>query len=64
MPNHRRIVLRPVKEGQMGRTLRWVTAAELKSLRTCVDRSRPYGGERWVEEIAERHGLWHTVGRA
>ncbi|WP_146409816.1 transposase [Allorhodopirellula heiligendammensis] len=38
-----------------------LTAGELKSLRTCVDRSRPYGSEEWVEEIAERQGLWHPL---
>lgn len=38
-----------------------LTAGELKELRTCVDRSRPYGSEEWVEQVAERHGLWHTL---
>ena len=38
-----------------------LTAGELKELRACVDRSRPYGSEEWVEQVAERHGLWHTL---
>lgn len=38
-----------------------LTAGELKELRTCVDRSRPYGSEQWVEQVAERYGLWHTL---
>ena len=39
----------------------WVNApqtpAELEALRTCVNRQRPYGDERWVEETASRLGL-------
>ncbi|TWT50952.1 Transposase IS200 like protein [Rubripirellula amarantea] len=38
-----------------------LTAGELKELRTCVGRSRPYGSEEWVEQVAERYGLWHTL---
>jgi putative transposase len=38
-----------------------LTAGELKELRTCVDRSRPFGSEQWIEQVAERHGLWHTL---
>jgi len=29
-----------------------LTPDKLKALRTCVDRSRPYGSEEWTEEIA------------
>ena len=35
--------------------------SELKAIRTCVDRSRPYGSEEWTDELADRHGLWHTL---
>jgi putative transposase len=35
--------------------------AELKALRTCVDRGRPFGSEEWTAEVAERFGLWHTL---
>ncbi|MEO1618175.1 MAG: hypothetical protein AAFV88_20135 [Planctomycetota bacterium] len=38
-----------------------LTAAELKAVRTSVDRSRPFGSEEWTEEIAEKFGIWHTI---
>jgi putative transposase len=31
--------------------------AELEALRACVNRQRPYGNQRWVEETAARLGL-------
>jgi len=39
------------------------TAAELEALRSCVNRQRPYGDERWVEETAERLGLGSSMRR-
>jgi putative transposase len=45
--------------------LDWVNAAqsaeELAALRDCVNRQRPYGGERWVNESADRLGLRSSV---
>jgi len=41
-----------------------LSSSELKAIRTCVDRGRPMGDEIWTEEMAERHGLWHTLGPA
>lgn len=38
-----------------------LSQAELDSLRTCIQRGRPFGEETWVDEIAERHGLWYTL---
>ncbi len=38
-----------------------LSASELKAVRVCVQRGRPLGDEVWVEEVAERHGLWHTL---
>ncbi len=38
-----------------------LSEAELKSLRVCVERGRPYGDEEWTEEFVERHGLHHTM---
>jgi putative transposase len=44
---------------------RWVnraeTAAELKSLRECVKRGRPYGDEQWEERTAEQLELESTL---
>lgn len=37
------------------------TDRELAKLRTCIDRGRPFGDDGWVEEIAEKHGLWFTL---
>ena len=34
---------------------------QLETLRECVDRGRPYGGERWVVATAERLGLDLTL---
>ncbi len=34
---------------------------ELEALRTCANRGRPYGDERWTEKVAERHGVLHTL---
>jgi putative transposase len=33
------------------------TPAELEALRACVNRQRPFGNQRWVEETAARLGL-------
>ena len=38
-----------------------LSLGELQALRTCVDRSRPYGSQEWTEELVERHELWHTI---
>lgn len=38
-----------------------LTANELKAMRSCVERGRPYGETAWVEETAENHGLWYTL---
>jgi hypothetical protein len=38
-----------------------MTPAELKSIRECVSRNRPFGSEQWTEEIADRHGLWSSL---
>lgn len=37
------------------------TEEELSALRTCVTRSRPFGGERWVARIARRLGMEATL---
>jgi len=37
------------------------TPAELESIRTCIQRQRPYGAERWVEDRASALGLLHTL---
>lgn len=34
---------------------------ELAAVRTCVDRGRPFGGEEWVRNMAERAGLGYTL---
>jgi putative transposase len=34
---------------------------ELAALRTCVQRSRPFGDEVWVREVAERAGLGYSL---
>lgn len=38
-----------------------LTESELEALRTCVQRGRPYGSERWAVAVAERSGLGHTL---
>jgi putative transposase len=37
------------------------TPAELEVLRACVNRQRPYGNERWVQETTARLGLESSV---
>jgi putative transposase len=37
------------------------TAAELESIRTCIQRQRPFGADRWVEDQASDLGLLHTL---
>jgi len=34
---------------------------ELTALRLCVQRGRPYGGERWIKRFAAEHGLDSTL---
>lgn len=38
-----------------------LTTEELNDIRTCVQRGRPYGEDEWVEETAEKQGLWYTL---
>jgi len=38
-----------------------LTSGELEAVRTSVARNRPFGAVEWVEEIAERHGLWASL---
>jgi len=38
-----------------------LTAKEIKSLRQCIERGRPFGAESWVEQTAEKHGLGYTM---
>ncbi len=38
-----------------------LSAAELATIRTCVQRGRPYGDKAWVENLADEHGLWSTM---
>lgn len=38
-----------------------LTHSELKAIRTCVSRGRPYGSEEWIEETCERTGTWSTI---
>ena len=52
----------------VGRLPKWedrvqtaLSDAELKSLRFCVERARPYGEKEWTEEFVEHHGLHHTM---
>ena len=42
--------LRPTEDGGMGRLLR-----------TCVERGRPYGGDAWVQKLAQHAGLDYTL---
>jgi putative transposase len=44
-----------------GRVDAALSAKELAELRTCVERGRPYGDEKWVEDVADRHSLWFTL---
>jgi putative transposase len=51
-----------------GRPQRWVEAVnrpmtqkDLESLRTCIQRNRPFGDERWQTGIASRLDLLHTL---
>jgi putative transposase len=48
-----------------GKWLEWVnaplTAGELRAVRECVRRGRPYGGEGWVHATAERLHLEATL---
>jgi putative transposase len=37
------------------------TPAELESIRTCIQRQRPFGAEGWVEGQASQLGLMHTL---
>jgi len=37
------------------------TPAELESIRTCIQRQRPYGADRWVADRALNLGLLHTL---
>jgi putative transposase len=34
---------------------------ELEAIRTSVNRGQPFGSEEWVEERAEKDGLWSTL---
>ena len=34
---------------------------ELEKLRACVARNRPYGGEEWQSDVAQKLGLGHTL---
>lgn len=45
----------------VGRVNRPQTAAELDALRTCVQRGRPFGEERWVQRLCRRWGLESTL---
>ena len=38
-----------------------LTSKELDTVRTCVDRGRPYGATEWIDDTAERQGLWYTI---
>ena len=38
-----------------------LSAKELATIRTCIDRGRPFGDQEWTEEMADKHGLWHTL---
>ncbi len=53
----------PIKRlpGWVARVNEPLTPAELKSIRECVSRNRPFGSEQWTEEIADRHGLWSSL---
>ena len=37
------------------------TLAEIESIRTCIQRQRPFGAENWVEREAKALGLLHSV---
>jgi putative transposase len=37
------------------------TPAELESIRTCIQRQRPFGTDGWVEGQASELGLLHTL---
>ncbi|MEZ6119295.1 MAG: hypothetical protein R3C28_22370 [Pirellulaceae bacterium] len=38
-----------------------LTDKELKALRTCVDRGRPFGDTTWVQETAQQYGMLSTL---
>ena len=38
-----------------------ISEKELSALRTCVNRGRPYGDDRWTEKMADKHGVWATL---
>lgn len=38
-----------------------LTKSEIEALQNSVNRGRPYGDDEWVNDIAERHGLWYTM---
>lgn len=50
------------------RTANWVervnqalTGKELAAVQTCVERGRPFGGDAWVQKVAQRAGLDYTL---
>jgi putative transposase len=38
-----------------------LTAREIERVRTSIARNRPLGSDQWVQRIAKRHGLEHTL---
>lgn len=38
------------------------TLAEIESIRTCIQRQRPFGEDKWVEREAKALGLMHSIG--
>ena len=38
-----------------------LTAQELKAMRTCIDRGRPFGDDRWVEDTVAKYNLQSTI---
>ncbi len=38
-----------------------ISEQELAALRRCVNRGSPFGDEQWTENVADKHGIWHTL---
>jgi putative transposase len=66
--NGREELSRALCEWPVERPRNWVervnqplTAREIERVRTSIDRSRPLGGEQWVQRMAKRLHLEHTL---
>ncbi len=58
----------PLSPWPIARPRNWIqrvnqplTESELQAIRVCVQRGRPFGSEKWTEQIAKRTGLEYTL---